>query len=160
MAPAPVRLDSGFTRQFLDGEVTSADLMQRIQTSVRCLAEESEFILCEGTGHVGVGSICDLNNAQVAACLGMDVVLVALGGLGSSFDELAINKAMLDAHGVRLRGVILNQVLPSKRDMVMEYYAKALDRWSVPLLGCIPYVDLQTPFTATVRLSRPRAHRH
>lgn len=125
---SPVIFPRGFTRDYLDGRTTSSELMHSIQTSVRALAAQSDFVVCEGTGHTGVGSICDLNNAQVARALGLDVVLVALGGLGSSFDELACNKAMLDCHGVRLRGVVLNQVLPDKLDMVKEYYGRALAR--------------------------------
>jgi phosphate acetyltransferase len=46
---------------------------------------------------------------QVAAALGLDVVMVAPGGLGSSFDLLSINCCMLRHHGVRVKGVILNK---------------------------------------------------
>lgn len=48
----------------------------------------------------------------------MDVVCVALGGLGSSFDQLAMNRELLVKHNVRLRGVILNKVNPHKMDMI------------------------------------------
>lgn len=48
----------------------------------------------------------------------MDVVCIALGGLGSSFDQLAMNRELLVKHNVRLRGVILNKVNPSKIDMI------------------------------------------
>ena len=50
-----------------------------------------------------VGSICEVNNAQVAAALGMDAICVAPGGLGSSFDQLALNREMLRSHGVNLK---------------------------------------------------------
>ena len=43
------------------------------------------------TGHCGVGSVLGWNNARVAATLGVDVVLVANGGIGSTFDDLALN---------------------------------------------------------------------
>jgi hypothetical protein len=48
----------------------------------------------------------------------MDVVCIALGGLGSSFDQLAMNRELLVKHNVRLRGVILNKVNPAKMDMI------------------------------------------
>lgn len=48
----------------------------------------------------------------------MDVVCVALGGLGSSFDQLAMNRELLVKHNVRMRGVILNKVNPAKMDMI------------------------------------------
>jgi hypothetical protein len=41
-----------------------------------------------------------LRAAQVAGALGVDVVMIAPGGLGVSFDQLAMNKALLEKHGV------------------------------------------------------------
>ncbi len=46
----------------------------------------------EGTGHTGVGSIVNVNNARVAAALGLDMLLIANGGIGSAFDDLALNR--------------------------------------------------------------------
>ena len=49
----------------------------------------------------GRGRRCDLDRVrQVAAALGLDVVIVAPGGLGVSFDVLATNYSMLKEHGV------------------------------------------------------------
>ena len=53
------------------------------------LSAAHEFVVVEGTGHCGVGSVLGWNNARVAATLGVDVVLVANGGIGSTFDDLA-----------------------------------------------------------------------
>lgn len=138
---SPVIFPKGFTRDFLDGKVSSSNLIETIQKSCQNLENQSDFIVCEGTGHTGVGSICEVNNAQVASALNMDAICVALGGLGSSFDQLALNREMLQKHGVRLKGVILNKVNPNKMDMISEYFTKALKRWDVPLLGCIPQLD-------------------
>jgi hypothetical protein len=44
--------------------------------------------------------MCFLQEAQVAGALGVDVVMIAPGGLGVSFDQLAMNKALLEKHGV------------------------------------------------------------
>jgi hypothetical protein len=42
--------------------------------------------------------------------------------------------------------VILNRVLDEKRAMIQEYMQKALFRWNIPLLGCIPFDEfLSTP---------------
>ncbi|POM80466.1 hypothetical protein PHPALM_1695, partial [Phytophthora palmivora] len=115
---SPVIFPDGFTRDFIDGKVTSQQLMDSIRVAHKNLYEQSDFLICEGTGHTGVGSICELNNAQVAAELKIDAVCVALGGLGSSFDQLAMNREMLKQNNVRLRGVILNKVNPKKMDMI------------------------------------------
>jgi hypothetical protein len=39
---------------------------------------------------------------------------------------------------VKLKGVVLNKVNPAKREMNVNYYRKALERWGVPLMGVIP----------------------
>ena len=92
----------------------------------------------EGTGHTGVGSIVNINNARIAAELGVDIILIANGGIGSSFDDLALNYHMCKAYGVQVRGVILNKVFPAKVDMIWEYFPRALAEWKVPLIGVVP----------------------
>ncbi len=139
---SPVLFPRGFTRDYLDGKVHHGQLTSKITTAFEALSQRHEVTVLEGTGHTGVGSIVDLNNAQVAAMLGAPVILVASGGLGSSFDELALNYVQCEKQGAKVAGVILNRVLPEKREMILEYIAKALKRWNVPLLGAIPFDEL------------------
>ena len=95
-------------------------------------------IVVEGTGHCGVGSIVNLDNARVASILGLNMVIVVNGGLGSAFDDLAINRLACIHHGVNIKGVIVNKVVPDKVPMIQDYFARALQRWNVPLLGVVP----------------------
>ncbi|MFN0065674.1 MAG: phosphotransacetylase family protein [Chlamydiales bacterium] len=139
---SPVIFPRGFTRDFLDKKIDRNQLVEKIKKSYAHISSANDFTIVEGTGHVGVGSIVDLNNAFVAKTLGLDIVIIAQGGLGSTFDELNLNKALCDQMGVRVSGVILNRVLEEKREMVMEYITKALNRWKIPLLGTIPYNQL------------------
>lgn len=136
---SPVLFPRGFTRDYLDGKVDHQGLLGKIQTSFHAIAKRKAMTVIEGTGHTGVGSIVDLNNAQVAALLKSPIILVASGGLGSSFDELTLNYIACEKYGARVAGVILNRVLEDKREMVLDYIPKALKRWNVPLLGCIPF---------------------
>ncbi len=136
---SPVLIPQGFTRDFLDKKIKPSLLKEKILSSFEHLSQKNPFLLVEGTGHCGVGSIIDLNNAQVASLLGLPMILISSGGLGSSFDELALNKALCDQYGVRILGIILNKVLPKKKKMITEYISKALKRWNIPLLGCIPF---------------------
>lgn len=96
------------------------------------------YTVVEGTGHCGVGSIVNLDNARVASILGLSMVIVVNGGLGSAFDDLAINRLSCIHHGVKLKGVIVNKVVPDKVDMITDYFGRALKRWEVPLLGVVP----------------------
>jgi len=136
---SPVLIPRGFTKRYLDDDISFDIMKERIIESFNQIKNRSKFTVVEGTGHSGVGSIIDLNNAKVASLLQLDIILVASGGLGSALDELALNKALLDQYGVKIKGVILNKVLPEKRAMILEYFPKALKRWGVPLLGAIPY---------------------
>lgn len=136
---SPVLFPRGFTRDYLDGNVDRQELVGKITHSFQAIASRNAITVIEGTGHTGVGSIVDLNNAQVAALLHSPVVLIASGGLGSSFDELTLNYTQCEKVGARVAGVILNRVLEDKREMILDYFPKALKRWNLPLLGCIPF---------------------
>lgn len=139
---SPVIIPSGFTRSYLDNEVTEEDMLKKICSAFKTISSNHDYTIVEGTGHVGVGSIFNLNNARVAAELGLGVILIASAGLGSAYDELALNVAMCRYYGVRIKGVILNRVLESKRDMILDYFPKTLKKWNIPLLGCVPFSDL------------------
>jgi len=143
---SPVIVPPGMTKQFLDGRLSNQSLREKIIDSFLRISSQHDYTIVEGTGHVGVGSIIDQNNAVVASELGLDVVIISTGGLGSAFDELALNIEMCRAKGLKIRGVILNRVLHEKREMILEYFPKALARWNIPLIGCIPYNEfLNTP---------------
>ncbi|KAF0717778.1 Aste57867_2095 [Aphanomyces stellatus] len=135
---SPVVIPPGYTRDYLDGKITLETQLDRIHTSFNRISARNQFTVVEGTGHTGVGSIVNVNNARVAAELGVDMLLIANGGIGSAFDDLSLNRAMCKSYGVRVRGVILNKVRPSKVDMMWDYFPKALKQWDVPLLGVVP----------------------
>lgn len=71
-----------------------------------------DLCIAIGQFHVrtGVGSVVGLNNADVASLLGLDVLLVANGGLGSTYDVLALNQNLCHSRGVNVCGVLLNKV--------------------------------------------------
>lgn len=136
---SPVLFPSGFTRDYLDGKVQEKDLTTLIQNAFNRIYDKNDFTLVEGTGHVGVGSIVNLNNAQVASLLRLPIVIVASGGLGSTFDELSLNMTMCEKHGAKVIGIILNKIIPDKKEMVLNYMEKALKAWDIPILGCVTF---------------------
>ncbi len=143
---SPVIFSSGFTRDFLDEKIDSKKLEEKILKSFKSISKKSDYTVVEGTGHLAVGSIAHLNNVRIASMLGLEIVLIATGGIGSTFDELALCKSLCDSMNVKLKGVILNRVLPNKKDLIVGYMKKALARWDCPLIGCIPYSRfLSTP---------------
>ncbi len=136
---SPVIIPSGFTRDYIDEKLTETALLESIHQSFQTIHSSNDYTIVEGTGHVGVGSIVRLNNAKVAAELGLEMVIIASGGLGSSYDELALNFAMCRHYGVKIKGVILNRVIESKKKMILDYFPRALKKWDIPLIGCVPF---------------------
>jgi len=148
-AMSPVVVPAGFTRDYIDNKKGKrSDLVAMIDRAVDEVSKESDLIVVEGTGHTGVGSIFELNNAQVASQLKAKVLLVANGGLGSSFDELELNRLAYQNYNVEVIGVVLNKCKPSKIPMLQDYFGRVLkERWNVPLLGIIPQDSFLTQST-------------
>lgn len=138
---SPILFPSGFTRDYLDGQYNSKDFEKKIIAAYESIAKQNDYVIAEGTGHIGVGSITDINNAKVAKLLNLEVIIICSGGIGSAFDELALNRAMLEHYRVPIKGVIVNRVKNEKKAMVETYLQKALKRWNIPLIGCVPYND-------------------
>lgn len=138
-AMSPVAIDATFTRRYLDDpEATHPVLIDTIVRAFDRATYEKDAIIIEGSGHAGVGAICDLSNAQVAKLLGARALIVASGGIGKPVDEIALNKSLFDKFGVEVIGAILNKVLPDKIDLIRKYAQAGLARLGVPLLGVLP----------------------
>ena len=110
-AMSPIAVEPDFTRRYIENS-NNEFLVRRIQNSFDRAAWEKDFVIIEGTGHAGVGSVFDLSNARVASLLGSKVILLTEGGIGRPIDEVALNKALFDKEGVELVGVILNKIIP------------------------------------------------
>src|SRR5438477_6032283 len=79
-AMSPIAVEPDFTRRYI--EHPNPDFfVKRIQHSFDRAAWEKDFIIIEGTGHAGVGSVFDLSNARVAQILRSKVLLITKGGI-------------------------------------------------------------------------------
>jgi hypothetical protein len=54
---------------------------------------------------------------------------------------LYVGPQLCVAHGVNVRGIVLNKVKKEKYDMVLHYSQKAFARWGIPLVACVPNHD-------------------
>ena len=136
-AISPISVEPDFTRKFIQQANTDI-LVRRIQNSFDRAAWEKDFVIIEGTGHAGVGSVFDLSNARVAHLLSSKAILVTQGGIGRPIDEIALNRAVFEKEGVELIGVIMNKVLPDKYDYVVDFARRGFERLGIELLGAIP----------------------
>ncbi|MGB0257355.1 MAG: phosphotransacetylase family protein [Coraliomargarita sp.] len=144
-AMSPIAVHSTFTREFLDDpESSHAENIDKMCRAFDRAAFEKEFIIVEGTGHAGVGSVFNLSNANVAKHLNAKVIIVARGGIGRPVDEIALNKALFEQAGVQVIGAIINKVLPEKIEFIEKYCRIALEGMGIPLLGCIPVEQVLT----------------
>src|SRR5271156_5231346 len=138
---SPIAVEPDFTRKYLQSSNNEV-LVRKIQKAFDRVAWEKDFVLCEGSGHAGVGSVFDLSNAQVAKILGAKVVIVTQGGIGKPIDEVCLNQALFEKEGVEIIGVILNKVLGEKVDYVSDFARRGLKRKGLDLLGVLPYEQI------------------
>lgn len=135
---SPIAVEPDFTRKYLESSNYDA-LVKKIQKAFDRVAWEKDFVLCEGSGHAGVGSVFDLSNARVAKILGAKVVIVSQGGIGKPIDEVCLNQALFEREGVEVIGVILNKLHPERLDYIAEFARRGLKRKGLKLFGVIPH---------------------
>ena len=135
---SPIAVEPDFTRKYLQSSNNEA-LVKKITKAFDRVAWEKDFVVCEGSGHGGVGSVFDLSNAQVAKILGAKVIIISQGGIGKPIDEVYLNQAVFEREGVEIIGVILNKVLPDKLDFITEFARRGLKRKGLELLGVVPF---------------------
>src|SRR5213076_107288 len=140
---SPIAVEPDFTRKYLQSANNEA-LVKRIKKAFDRVAWEKDLVLCEGSGHAGVGSVFDLSNARVAKLLGAKVIIVTQGGIGKPIDEVSLNQALFEKEGVEVIGVILNKVLGKKIDSITEFARRGLKRKGLELLGVVPHQPILT----------------
>jgi BioD-like phosphotransacetylase family protein len=144
-AMSPIAVEPDFTRRYLSGGITH-QLHDRVRTAFDIAAWEKDFVIIEGTGHAGVGSVFDLSNATVAKLLKAKVIIVSRAGIGRPIDEISLNLALFEKQGVEVIGAIINKVVPEKMAMLKEYATLGLAKLGLPLLGMIPmHTELYKP---------------
>src|SRR5258705_580513 len=148
---SPIAVEPDFTRKYLQSSNNEA-MVKTVQKAFDRVSWEKDFVLCEGSGHAGVGSVFDLSNAQVAKILGAKVIIVTQGGIGKPIDEVALNKALFDKEGVEIIGVIINKVIGTKVDYVSDFARRGFRRQGLDLLGVIPHQPiLSSPTVDLIR---------
>lgn len=140
---SPIAVEPDFTRKYLQSSNYDA-LVKKIQKAFDRVAWEKDFVLCEGSGHAGVGSVFDLSNARVAEILHAKVIIVTQGGIGRPIDEVSLNQALFAKEGVEIIGVILNKVTPEKMEYIADFARRGLKRKGLDLLGVIPHQPILT----------------
>src|ERR1039457_61196 len=122
---SPVTLTPGSTRRYLDGEISQEYPREAILKAVEELEKKKDFLIIEGAGHTGVGSVIGINNADVAALTGAQVLLVTGGGIGSAIDAVELNLALYREAKAKVSFIMLNKTVPEKKNRSLLYLRKA-----------------------------------
>jgi BioD-like phosphotransacetylase family protein len=138
---SPVTLPRHFTTDFVMGRVTD-DLATAVADADAAVARDKDVVLIEGTGHAGVGAVIGLSNATVAAMLEAPVLIVSEGGVGRPIDEIVLNHALFERHGVRVAGAVVNKVNVDANPDLPEVLRRGLAQHGIDLIGCIPFSEL------------------
>ncbi len=138
---SPITVGRGYTEKYILNPQKD-ELQSRILKSFGTLIKGKDAIIVEGTGHAGVGSVIDCSNADVAALLGSQVIIVSGGGIGRAIDEIMLNKALFDLCNVPVLGVVINKVHPERLEKIKSIVGKGLERKGIRLLGAIPETEM------------------
>lgn len=136
---SPVVLGRGSTKQYLDGRLTTAELEERLVTACRKMEQKYDFLVIEGAGHGGVGSVVGLSNGRTASLCNAPVVMVSGGGIGNVIDSVLLNLPLYRAEGSAVKLLLVNRLLPEKRSESLGYLAKALAPLGIPVAGAFDY---------------------
>ncbi len=138
---SPIAVPKGFTEDYImNGDVTN--LKKTILEAYKNASAEKKFMIIEGTGHAGVGSVFDMCNAEVAKLLKTPVIITTCAGIGKPIDEIMLNKALFDSKGIEVLGVIINKVKKEKYEKISKFTRMGLSRLGVDVLGVVPFDPL------------------
>ncbi len=137
MSPVVVYPDT--SRRVIDGDICVSDLQERILHACHELEKQCDFIIIEGSGHPGVGSVLKLSNARIARLLNAPVLMVTGGGVGNVIDTVCLNLALFEKEGAEVRAMLANKLIPEKRENVLDYLRRALIDEPFTVIGGFDY---------------------
>ncbi len=136
---SPVVVAPGDTRKVLDGVHDSVQLKKQLLAACAELDRRCDFLVIEGAGHSGVGSVLGLSNARVAQLLDAPVLLVSGGGIGHVIDDVSMNLALYQMEGAKVRIVMPNKLIAEKRERTLSYMTKAFPKQEFIIHGGFNY---------------------
>lgn len=136
---SPMPLTAGTTRRFLDGELDLASPREAILAACAEMEKKYDFLIIEGAGHCGVGSVVGVNNAKVAKMLDAPVLMVTGGGIGNVIDSIELNLALYEREKADVRIIMANKLMPEKRELSISYLKKAFTSTDILVTSAFDY---------------------
>ena len=132
---SPLVLKPGDTKRVLDGELVKEDLEKKILDAIDYLDSKCEFLIVEGAGHSGVGSVLGMSNARLASMVDAPVMMVTGGGVGNVVDSVNMNLALFEQEGAQVRMLLANKIIPEKREETLRYLQLAFKQKEFMVCG-------------------------
>ncbi|MCF6178074.1 MAG: dethiobiotin synthase [Geopsychrobacter sp.] len=136
---SPFVLHPGDTKRVLDGTIKRDQILYRIADAIDKLERENDFLIIEGAGHTGVGSVIGCSNARIARLASAPVMMVTGGGLGNVVDAAVMNMALFEKEQVPVKSLLVNKIISEKRDKTLHYLDLAFGDTSVDVIGGFNY---------------------
>ncbi len=136
---SPYVLHPGDTRKVLDGEISREQILYRIAEAIDKLSRKNDFLIIEGAGHTGVGSVIGCSNARIAKLAEAPVMMVTGGGLGNVVDSACMNMALFEREQVPVKSILVNKIIPQKREKTLKYLELAFQDKSLEVIGGFNY---------------------
>ena len=136
---SPVVVERGFTKRYLSREMPPQMPLEKIMQACMALEEKNDFLIIEGSGHGGVGSVLGINNAQLARALDAPVLMVASGGIGCVIDSAELNLSLFKQEGADVKLVLVNKLLAEKREETLRYLRMYFEGRQQRVAGAFEY---------------------
>jgi BioD-like phosphotransacetylase family protein len=136
---SPFVLQQGDTRRIMDGEISREEVAEKIFSAIEILDARNDFLIIEGAGHTGVGTIFGCNNARIARETGATVMLVTGGGLGNVVDMAAMNLALFQKERADVKAILVNKIISEKRERTLGYLRSAFSSEGLEVIGGFNY---------------------
>jgi BioD-like phosphotransacetylase family protein len=114
--------------------------LRAIRAACTELEKKYDFLIIEGAGHGGVGSVVGVNNARIAAELNAPVLLVTGGGIGNVIDSVELNLALYQREKANVRIVMANKLVADKRENTLLYLQKAFNGSGMMITSAFDYL--------------------
>lgn len=136
---SPVVVGRGYTKRYLSGEIAPEAPLESIKKACRELEAKNDFLIIEGSGHGGVGSVVGINNAQIARTLDAPVIMVGAGGIGCVIDSVQLNLPLFRQEGAEVKLILVNKLLPEKREETLRHLRTFFQARKQEVAGAFDY---------------------
>ena len=138
---SPIAVEPDFTRKYLQASNNEA-LVKKIQKAFDRVAWEKDFVLCEGTGHAGVGSVFDLSNARSRKSSARKSSSSPRAASANRLTKSRSTRRCLKRKASKSSASSSTRCCGEKVDYVTDFARRGLKRKGLDLLGVLPYEQI------------------